>query len=140
MKKSMQLILLGIASALNAEEGYIRYIPYKVHFPEEKTDIVPGTIAELKIQSELTQCSRYLYENMNKKEREMVFQLMHGECKGQNRCKGMNSCKQEGQNHCAGMCECNGQGNGFFPSTDLAVRVAAKHMAEKRLQIKKNNY
>lgn len=54
-------------------------------------------------------------------------------CNGTNDCKGLNSCKTD-NNSCAGEASCKGKSKCAIGDKNLAVKLAAKHMAEKRGQ------
>lgn len=93
------------------------------------------SVAESKIYNELTPSSAFLYEKMDREGQELVFQLTQQECKNLNACKGLNACAQIGENHCAGHVNYKNNSPGPFPNSDLAIRVASKKMAEKRVEI-----
>lgn len=52
-------------------------------------------------------------------------------CNGTNDCKGLNACKTD-NNDCAGQGSCRGKSKCAIGDKNLAVKLAAKHMAEKR--------
>jgi hypothetical protein len=52
-------------------------------------------------------------------------------CNGSNECKGLNACQTE-HNNCAGQGKCKGTSKCAFADKNLAVKVVAKKMAEKR--------
>lgn len=80
-----------------------------------------------------------LFHSMGIEGQLLFYQLAKQECKGQNMCKGLNSCAQEGENSCAGMGACYGKGEGYFNDKNIAVKVASKKMAEKRLEMSFEN-
>ncbi len=61
----------------------------------------------------------------------LALKLASSSCKGKNDCKGLNSCRTD-KNSCAGMAGCAGQSKCAFKDKNLAVKVAAKKMADKR--------
>lgn len=52
-------------------------------------------------------------------------------CNGSNECKGLNACQTD-TNKCAGNGSCKGTSKCAFADKNLAVKVVAKKMAEKR--------
>lgn len=52
-------------------------------------------------------------------------------CNGTNDCRGLNACKTD-NNDCAGQGSCRGKSKCAIGDKNLAVKLAAKHMAEKR--------
>ena len=54
-------------------------------------------------------------------------------CQGTNKCKGLNACKTD-KNDCAGKSTCKGTGKCGISDKNLAVKLAAKKMSEKRVQ------
>lgn len=94
-----------------------------------------GSISETSIKAQLSDVSQYHYDRLDKDGKALVFELIHQECRGKNRCRGFNACKNEELHQCAGFCSCKGQAIKPFEDSNLAVRVAAKYMAEKRMEI-----
>lgn len=105
-----------------------------VYFLDENPLPPVGLISETSIKAQLSDVSQYHYDQLDKEGRALAFELIHQECKGKNRCRGLNACKNEGINNCASLCSCEGQSPKKFDDPNLAVRVAAKRMAEKRLE------
>lgn len=79
----------------------------------------------------LTPEERQEYDSLDSKGKKLALELANQSCKGQNSCKGLNSCKSS-ENSCKGQGGCKGKSQGPFADKNDAVKVAAKHMAEKR--------
>jgi hypothetical protein len=90
-----------------------------------------GTMSEDDLMSQINSSSKAMYQSMNKEGKDLALKLANQSCKGKNDCKGLNSCKTE-DNACAGQGGCRGTSKGPFTDKNVAVKVAAKHMAEKR--------
>ncbi len=71
------------------------------------------------------------YENLSPEGKALALKLANQACKGLNECKGQNSCKSD-ENECAGKASCKGHGKCSFKDKNMAVKVAADKMAEKR--------
>lgn len=87
------------------------------------------TSAEL--YASLTAEEQKEYDSLNSEGKKLALQLANQGCKGENSCKGLNSCKSS-ENSCAGEGGCKGKSKGPFTDKNMAVKVAAKHMAKKR--------
>jgi hypothetical protein len=72
-----------------------------------------------------------LFQSLNEEGQELAKTLVNQSCGGHNACKGLNSCKSD-KNNCAGQGSCKGQSSCSFKDPNLAVKVAAQKMAEKR--------
>jgi hypothetical protein len=88
-------------------------------------------LSERDFLSQLNSEGKSTYQSLNKEGKELALKLASQSCKGQNACKGLNSCKTK-DNACAGKGGCQGTSKGPFTDKNAAVKVAAKHMAEKR--------
>jgi hypothetical protein len=109
------------------------------YFIEENPTPPIGTIAESGIRENLDETSLYFYGNMDREGKQLVYQLVHQECKGENKCKGLNSCEQSGINSCAGKGSCKGTSKGPFEDQNLAVKVAVNKICERRILLNKEN-
>jgi hypothetical protein len=90
-------------------------------------------MSESDLLQKLSPETKAVYQSLGKDGKELALKLANQSCKGKNDCKGQNSCKTK-DNACAGQGGCKGQSKGPFADKDMAVMVAAKHMAGKRLQ------
>lgn len=77
--------------------------------------------------------TRLVFQSLDKEGKDLALKLAEQACKGKNSCKGMNSCKSK-DNTCAGTGGCKGQSAAPFTNKNMAVMLAAKNMAEKRLK------
>ena len=75
-----------------------------------------------------------LYESLDEEHQALAQRMAAMTCAGQNECAGLNSCKGP-NNECAGMGSCKGQGGCGFKDKNMVVRLAAKHMRDRRSQI-----
>lgn len=105
----------------------------QVYYSPEDPQPPIGMIAESSIRRDLSGSSLYFYDKMDREGKQLVYQLVHQDCKGQNECRGLNSCREPGINACAGKCQCKGTANGPFEDKNLAVKVAVKKICERRI-------
>lgn len=91
-------------------------------------------LTEDQLKSQLSDQGKDIFNRLTPEGKTLALKLANGSCKGKNDCKGLNSCKSD-KNSCAGQSGCAGQANGLFTDKNLAVKVAAKKMAEKRASI-----
>jgi len=91
-------------------------------------------ISEQELFNSLNKEAKTMYEGLDSEGRELALELANQSCSGNNDCKGLNSCKTD-ENSCAGEGGCQGQSPGPFHDNNTAVKVAAKHMAEKRASL-----
>lgn len=89
------------------------------------------TMTEQDLLSQLNSEGKSTYQSLDQEGKALALKLANQSCKGQNGCKGLNSCKSK-ENACAGQSGCKGTSKGPFMDKNAAVKVAAKHMAEKR--------
>jgi hypothetical protein len=87
------------------------------------------TDAELMMQ--LNPTGKAQFQSLTPKGKELALQMAEQQCKGQNGCKGQNSCKSD-KNSCAGKGGCKGTAVSYFKDKNMAVKLAAEKMAEKR--------
>lgn len=92
---------------------------------------VEKMMTEDELISKLNDQGKAMYKSLSPKGKKLALQIASQACKGQNTCKGLNSCKSA-KNSCAGQGGCAGQSTCAFKDKNLAVKVAAKKMAEKR--------
>lgn len=90
-----------------------------------------AAMSESDFMSQLNAQSKATFQSMSPEGKALAMKLAQQECKGKNTCKGLNSCKGKG-NDCAGKGGCKGTSSDKFKDKNLAVKVAAMKMAEKR--------
>lgn len=73
------------------------------------------------------------YMGLSKEGKLLAREVASARCDGTNECKGLNACKTD-KNDCGGKGSCKGTGKCGFSDKNLAVKVVAKKMAEKRSQ------
>ncbi len=124
-----KIALAGLASGIcminSANAGYI----YADMNNNSMNQQAPMTSQQLR--SQLNPAAQKLYDTMSSEGKALALKLANQSCKGQNSCKGLNSCKTD-HNSCAGQGGCKGTSQGPFQDKSMAVKIVAKHMAEKR--------
>jgi len=86
---------------------------------------------ENELMGQLNAQGKASFQSMSTEGKTLALKVANGTCKGNNECKGLNSCS--GNNHdCAGKGGCKGTGNGNFKDKNVAVKLVAAKMAEKR--------
>lgn len=95
-------------------------------------------MSEQDLLSQLSPEGKATFQGLSPEGKALALKLANQSCKGQNECKGMNSCKSN-ENSCAGQGGCKGTSKGPFTDKNVAVKVAAKKMAEKRSMMMNNN-
>ncbi len=86
---------------------------------------------------ELNQEGADLFNSLSPEGQKFALKIASRSCNNMNDCKGENACRTD-KNKCAGQGECKGQTKCAFSDKNLAVKVAARKMAEKR-QILQNS-
>lgn len=94
-------------------------------------------ITEDELTSQLNDQGKAMYKSLSPEGKNLALKLASQDCKGHNSCKGMGSCKSD-KNSCAGQNACSGQSSCKFKDKNVAVKVAAKKMAEKRATMNNN--
>lgn len=85
---------------------------------------------------ELNDDALKVYERMPPESKALVRLVASARCNGTNECKGLNACKTE-TNNCAGQGSCKGTGKCAVSDKNLAVRLVADKMKEKRENLTK---
>jgi hypothetical protein len=88
-------------------------------------------MTEEELLSQLNDQSKKLYESLDAEGKKMALKIASNKCNGTNDCKGQNACETE-ENKCAGQGSCKGKSKCAVSDANLAVKLAAKVMAEKR--------
>lgn len=131
--KSKDLVKLGLVGILSATVGC--QAPEKEGEngteTEKKESHKAGTMSEEELLMQLDEKGKALYYSMDDEGKALALKLASMTCAGANECAGLNSCKTA-DNPCAGMGKCKGTGVCGFHDKNVAVKVAAKKMAEKR--------
>lgn len=91
-------------------------------------------INEEEVVKQLNPQAKKTFEGLSAEGKALALKLVNQSCKGKNECKGLNSCKTE-TNECAGKGACRGTSPANFKDKNLAVKVAADKMADKRKRL-----
>ncbi|HEV8051711.1 MAG TPA: hypothetical protein VGP47_04385, partial [Parachlamydiaceae bacterium] len=89
------------------------------------------TLTESELLSQLNEQSKAAYKGLDAAGKALALKMANQSCEGKNECKGLNSCKNN-EHACAGKGSCAGTAKSNFKDKNLAVKVAALKMAEKR--------
>lgn len=74
-----------------------------------------------------------LYNGLTPEGKKLAREVASATCNNQNPCKGLNACKTD-KNACNGQGACKGQGKCAQSDPNVAVKLVAKKMAEKRAE------
>lgn len=75
-----------------------------------------------------------VYNSLSPEGKGLALLVASQMCDHTNQCAGLNACQTE-KNKCAGQGSCKGTGKCSFSDKNVAVRLVAKKMAEKRAQL-----
>lgn len=75
-----------------------------------------------------------LYNSLSPEGKKLAREVASARCNGTNSCKGLNGCRTD-KNECAGKGSCKGQGKCAIADPNVAVKLAAKKMSEKRQNV-----
>lgn len=120
----------------NNNSGSYYYNPNQVAAADAQ--VTTPKMNEADMLGKLNAQGKSTYNSLSPEGKKLALQLSNAECKGKNDCKGLNSCKTD-KNECAGKGGCKGQSNCSFKDKNLAVKVAAAKMAEKRNGLQSKN-
>lgn len=148
-KKLKNLALLGLAGGLliqasaNAEtatEKKHSSTATKSDLNAVQDDANKGNLGyylmtEDELLLELTDECTKLYNSLSPEGKALARFVASQRCNGSNECKGLNACQTD-TNKCAGQGSCKGKSKCAFADKNLAVKVVAKKMAEKRSNLK----
>lgn len=73
------------------------------------------------------------YKSLSPEGKALAREMASASCNNTNSCRGHNACQTD-SNACAGKGSCKGRGKCAFSDKNLAVRIAAEQMAQKRNQ------
>lgn len=74
-----------------------------------------------------------LYRSLDKEGKELARYVASQRCMNSNACKGLNACKTP-DHACMGKGQCKGTGKCAYADKNMAVKLVAEKMAEKRKQ------
>lgn len=129
MRKS-QLAQLGLIGLLGVTVGCQNSEKNSGTKSRDSQQQKAGSMSEEELLTQLDEKGKALYYSMDEEGKALALKLSSMSCAGQNECAGLNSCKSS-DNPCAGQGKCQGTSGCGFADKNLAVKVAAKHMAEK---------
>ncbi|PJD97207.1 MAG: hypothetical protein CK425_03550 [Parachlamydia sp.] len=142
MKKyeKKQLALRGILSAfitvhaalVGDEKGATDIQKYGVSAAvSERGNMGYHLMTEDELMLELNDEGVALYNSLDKEGKELARYVASQRCMASNACKGLNAC-QNTEHACMGKGKCKGLGKCSIADKNLAVKLVAKKMAEKR--------
>ncbi len=136
-----KLVIIGIASGLLMTptlQGQEKEIPAGRQGEYEEDSIDPNSenegyylMSEQELFLNINRKGRELYESLSPEGKKLALKVASRRCNGANECKGLNACKTE-DNDCAGKGECKGTTKCAIGDKNLAVKLVANKMAEKR--------
>lgn len=106
--------------------------------PDTQKSAPKQKMTESDLMSQLNAQGKATYQGLDSAGKALALKLANQDCKGQNECKGLNSCKTS-DHACAGKGSCAGTATAPFKDKNLAVKVAAMKMAEKRANASYSN-
>lgn len=145
-KKLKYLALLGLSAGLVANASAATSntetnkktgnAPQEKPKATDKDDPNKGNLGyhlmtEDELLSELTDDTAKLYEGLSPEGKKLARFVASQRCNGSNECKGLNACQTD-NNKCAGQGKCKGTSKCAISDKNLAVKIVAKKMAEKR--------
>lgn len=96
-------------------------------------------MTEDQLMSQLNDQGKQMYNSLSPEGKALAIKLASRSCKGTNDCKGLGACKTN-EHSCAGKNSCAGTSKCSFKDKNLAVKVAAQKMSEKRSQTNSGSY
>lgn len=143
-KKLKELALLGLAGGLllNSQLLADTQKTEKTETTSAQDDPNKGNLGyrlmtEDELLLELTDEGANLYNSLSPEGKELAIFVASQRCQGSNECKGLNACQTD-TNDCAGKGQCKGTGKCAVADKNLAVKIVAKKMAEKRAALGKS--
>lgn len=95
-------------------------------------------MTEDELFSLLNKKGRELYESLDEEGKALALKVASARCQKTNECKGLNACQTE-TNDCAGKGNCKGTSKCSISDKNLAVKLVAKKMEEKRQKMMNKN-
>ena len=90
-------------------------------------------MSEKELLMELNDEGTKTYNSLDDKGKNLARLVASQRCQGSNECKGLNACKTD-RNECAGKGDCKAKSKCALSDKNLAVKLVAKKMADKRNQ------
>lgn len=88
-------------------------------------------MSEDELLMELNDKGAAIYNSLDAEGKALARRVASQRCDHTNECKGLNACQTD-KNECAGKGACKGQGKCAFADKNLAVKVVADKLAQKR--------
>jgi hypothetical protein len=138
------MMMVGMATALffsfrsSEEEKQGTSSDFLELIESTKGNITERQLTEDDLLLELNQNTADLYKSLSPEGQQLALKLASRSCNGNNDCAGTNACRTT-NNLCAGQGKCKGLTKCAFSDKNLAVKVAAKKMAEKRKELQHNS-
>lgn len=124
-------ILLSNAR-LSAEDKKASDFPNLMQLAEESGgNITYHLMTSDEIMLELTPEGAKTFNSLGPDGQKLALEIASRSCNGTNDCKGQNACRTK-DNDCAGKGKCKGQTKCAVSDKNLAVKIAAQVMADKR--------
>lgn len=134
------LALLGLAAGLCAAdhaEAKATEDANKKNIDYNASNLGYHLMTEDELVNELNDEGYKLYMSLDPQGKELARKVASTRCDHTNECKGLNACATD-THDCAGKGECKGTGKCALADKNLAVKLVAKKMAEKRGQTLKS--
>lgn len=93
-------------------------------------------MTEAELLDELNDEGKQIYNSLDAEGKELARQVASQRCQASNKCKGLNACQTD-KHGCAGQGACQAQSKCAFADKNVAVKIVAKKMQEKRNQMNK---
>lgn len=105
---------------------------------DEKTDYADQNLGyhlmtEEELLDQLNDEGVKIYNSLTPEGKKLAREVASSRCNGMNPCKGLNACKTD-KNECNGKGACKGQSKCAQSDPNVAVKLVAKKMAEKRTE------
>lgn len=142
-KKDLKnIIVLGLSTGILMAAQNPKHSPSSIEKTEmadpEKGNMNYYLMSEQDLLLQLDPDGIKAYKNLDEEGKKLARQIASNRCNGTNPCAGYNACQTD-KNDCAGKGSCKGQGKCAFSDKNLAVKIVAKKMAEKRQGLNKNS-
>lgn len=139
-KKDLKMLaILGLASGLifqspaYAKDAASNSDPVDV---DEEGNRGYHLMTEDELLLELNDQGTKLFNSLTPEGKKLALKVASQRCNNTNECKGLNACKTD-SHECAGKGSCKGQSKCAFSDKNLAVKVVADKMAQKRSNLSK---
>lgn len=142
------LMITGIASGLcvlmlsasddQSEDAKSKFAKWIEKVESTDGNITYHALAEEDLLLQLNQNTAQIYKLLSPEGKKLALEIASRSCNGTNKCKGTNACRTE-HNACLGQGQCKGQTVCAISDKNLAVKLAAKKMAEKRAELQQQS-